>query len=526
MKKMSFGAKVLSGQAVLTLFVLLTGGFAFYVASSLNGVIGNIVTRDMKKSSLSSDIQSRVGTAIGAQRGMMFSALTGNESGIASSQREVTDNLAQIEQRLRELTPLIQTDKGRQLVAEMGETRREWSNDFERQRHMLAEKRFDEATKMQTDIFASVSDRLVASSAQMLKQQAQVIDATRQEADDVASRTKWLSTALLFAAICAAFAALYTVRSGNKSLRQYAAEITDGAHQVASAAQQVTAASQALAQGSSQQAATLEETSASTEEINSMTHKNAENARSTASETESADHLLKETTQRLEQMISSMNEINASSEKISRIIRVIDEIAFQTNILALNAAVEAARAGEAGMGFAVVADEVRNLSQRCAQAAKDTSALIEESIVRSQDGKIRLDEVADCVRKVVDNASRIKILAGEVHVGSQEQARGIEQIAKAVAQMQRVTQSTAASAEQSASAGEEMSAQATGLHGAAKRLNELISGDEQVPSSVASITSVAAIRRQNGQSQAQRQQAEPVHSAKQSFPLDEDFGSF
>jgi methyl-accepting chemotaxis protein/methyl-accepting chemotaxis protein-1 (serine sensor receptor) len=525
MKKMSFGTRVMGGQATVTLFVLLAVGFAFYVASSLNGLIGNIVSRDMKESTLSADIQSHVEAAIAAQRGMMFSALTGDEGGIGSAQREVTDHLAQIEQCLHELSPLLQAERGRQLVSEMSGTRREWANDFERQRQMLAEKRFDEATKMQTEVFTSVSDRLNGSSLQLQKQQAQTIEATRQEADDVAGRAKGMSILLLFGAIGAAVAAFYTVRNGSKSLRQYAAEITNGASQVASAAEQVTAASQALAQGSSEQAATLEETSASAEEINSMTQKNAENARSAAGETESADQLLKETTQRLDQMVGSMNEINASSEKISRIIRVIDEIAFQTNILALNAAVEAARAGEAGMGFAVVADEVRNLAQRCAQAAKDTSALIEESIVRSQGGKVRLDEVADCVRKVVDNASRIKVLAGEVNVGSQEQARGIEQIAKAVTQMQRVTQSTAASAEQSASAGEEMSAQASGLHNAAELLNELIGSDGNAGSRTVRTSSVPDGRRRSP-AQAQRHLARPVQTAKQTMPLDEDFRSF
>jgi methyl-accepting chemotaxis protein/methyl-accepting chemotaxis protein-1 (serine sensor receptor) len=359
----------------------------------------------------------------------------------------------------------------------------------------------------------------------MLKIQTQITEATRQEANDVAARAKGLSIALLLAAIGVALAALYTVQQGNRSLRNFSTQITESAGQVSSSAQQVTAASQALAQGSSEQAATLEETSASAEEINSMTQKNAENARSAATETESADHLLKETTQKLDQMIGSMNEINASSEKISRIIRVIDEIAFQTNILALNAAVEAARAGEAGMGFAVVADEVRNLAQRCAQAAKDTSALIEESIVRSQDGKVRLDEVAKCVRKVVDNASRIKILAGEVHLGSQEQARGIEQIAKAVAQMQRVTQSTAASAEQSASAGEEMSAQASGLNHAAKLLQELIGGAQQVGSSSAQYSN-ASPGRFAGAAPRPPHRMPAVQTAKHAIPLDDDFRSF
>ena len=158
-----------------------------------------------------------------------------------------------------------------------------------------------------------------------------------------------------------------------------------------------------------------------------------------------------------------MGEINTQSGKISKIIKVIDEIAFQTNILALNAAVEAARAGEAGMGFAVVADEVRNLAQRCAQAARDTAALIEESIAKSNDGKVKVDEVADAIRAITEESAKVKTLVDEVNLGSQEQARGIEQIGKAITQMEQVTQTTAASAEESAAAAEELNAQSETL---------------------------------------------------------------
>jgi len=178
--------------------------------------------------------------------------------------------------------------------------------------------------------------------------------------------------------------------------------------------------------------------------------------------------------QTLDRMVEKMKEIDASSNKIARIIKVIDEIAFQTNILALNAAVEAARAGEAGLGFAVVADEVRNLAQRCAQAAKDTAALIEESIATSHDGNQRLDRMAGAVRTMTENSTRVKSLVDEVNVGSQEQARGMEQISRAILQMEQVTQKTAAGAQQSASAGTELNGNADNLRALVQEMREMV----------------------------------------------------
>src|SRR5207244_57671 len=156
------------------------------------------------------------------------------------------------------------------------------------------------------------------------------------------------------------------------------------------------------------------------------------------------------------EMTTTMQEIGASSGKISKIIRVIDEIAFQTNILALNAAVEAARAGEAGMGFAVVADEVRNLAQRSAQAAKDTADLIEASIGKAQDGNHKVEQVAASISGITGSITSVKGLVDEDSVASRQQAQGIDQVSQAIAQMEKVTQTTAATAEESAAASEEL----------------------------------------------------------------------
>jgi methyl-accepting chemotaxis protein/methyl-accepting chemotaxis protein-1 (serine sensor receptor) len=318
-------------------------------------------------------------------------------------------------------------------------------------------------------------------------------------------------------------------------------EIAQGAEQVSLAATQISSASQSLAEGTSQQAASLEETSASTEEINSMARRNSENSHSAADLVKQSDQRFADTNVSLNHMVEAMGEINASSDKISKIIKVIDEIAFQTNILALNAAVEAARAGEAGMGFAVVADEVRNLAQRCAQAARDTAVLIEESITKSNDGKQKVDEVAKAIHTITEQFSQVKTLVDEVHLGSQEQSRGIEQIGRAIVQMEQVTQKAAASAEESASAAEELNAQSAGLKDIVGRLNAIVGAGNSRPTysrpssrpvvhtPSRNANSLSALKKAVGTSPARKQAtpvAVPVSASADAFPMDEDFKEF
>ncbi|MDQ2777232.1 MAG: methyl-accepting chemotaxis protein [Acidobacteriota bacterium] len=302
-------------------------------------------------------------------------------------------------------------------------------------------------------------------------------DVDAAEAQHAATSGRVLVCILLGASLLSGILlTLFVVRSMNKALRQAVTELSEGSDQLASAASQVSASSQSLAQGSSEQAASLEETSASSEEINAMARQNTENSRSAADLVTQSQQKFVQTNEALAQTVAAMGEINTQSGKISKIIKVIDEIAFQTNILALNAAVEAARAGEAGMGFAVVADEVRNLAQRCAQAAKDTTDLIDESIAKSNDGKLKVDEVAGAIRAITAESAKVKMLVDEVNIGSQEQARGIDQVAKAISQMEQVTQTTAANAEESAAAAEELTAQSETLKDIVERLTAMVGG--------------------------------------------------
>ena len=254
-------------------------------------------------------------------------------------------------------------------------------------------------------------------------------------------------------------------------------EIKEAANQVASASSQVSAASQALAEGSSEQAAAVEETSSSLEEMSSMTKQNANNAKQAST---MMTHDANESYRMIGDKMTSMQEVvNASvkaSEETAKIIKTIDEIAFQTNLLALNAAVEAARAGESGAGFAVVADEVRNLAMRSAEAAKNTASLIADSTKKIQQASVLFEQVDGELTNNRQIAKKVTEFINEIAAASGEQAQGIDQINKAVAEMDKVTQQNAANAEESASASEEMNAQAQQMKNISYTLVNIIGG--------------------------------------------------
>ena len=237
-------------------------------------------------------------------------------------------------------------------------------------------------------------------------------------------------------------------------------EINGAAMQVASGSKQVSDSALALSQGSTEQASAVEELTASLEEISSQTKQNAEKATQASGMAENSKENARLGDTQMKELLKAMDEINVSSANISRIIKVIDDIAFQTNILALNAAVEAARAGQHGKGFAVVAEEVRNLAARSADAAKETTSMIEGSIRKVEGGTKLANETAQALNRIVENVEKVTDVLSEIAIASNEQAIGIEQINQGIVQVSQVVQSNSATSQESAAASEELSGQA------------------------------------------------------------------
>ncbi|RED58009.1 methyl-accepting chemotaxis protein [Cohnella lupini] len=244
------------------------------------------------------------------------------------------------------------------------------------------------------------------------------------------------------------------------NMNEVLSNIQTASEQVSTGARQVSESSMVLSQGAAEQASSVEQLTASLQEISAQTRLNAENATLANTLSEQAKENAVQGNSRMREMLTAMEDINTSSGSISKIIKVIDEIAFQTNILALNAAVEAARAGQHGKGFAVVAEEVRNLAARSANAAKETTDMIEGSIRKVEDGTRIAKDTAIALDHIVDGVAKVASLVGNISIASSEQASGVSQINQGIMQVSQVVQTNSATSEESAAASEELTGQA------------------------------------------------------------------
>jgi methyl-accepting chemotaxis protein len=483
--KMTIGKKLFVSFGASLILTLVVGGTAIWLISSLGNSLDRAVNVTGAKRFLAAKIDTDNSDMMAAERGILLRSFTKEPALAAQCAHDYSDASSQLKSDLEALKPLADTDEERKQIdttaTELGNL-----DGYHQEFYQLAMSgKLDEGAARLKDKILPALGILSEQAVSMKQLENDQMTVAVKDASGKVSLGHWVTCMLLLLAFVSGAVIVFFIRQINETLRRMVGSLSEGAGQVASAANQISASSQQLAQGASEQAASLEETSASSEEINSMARKNAENSQSANGLVMQAQENMDEANHSLESTVAAMSDIKASSDKVAKIIKVIDEIAFQTNILALNAAVEAARAGEAGMGFAVVADEVRNLAQRCAQAAKDTAALIEESVTKSNDGKGKVDQVAVAIHAITEQSAKIKTLVDEVTLGSQEQTRGIEQVAKAISMMEQVTQQSAANAEESAAAAEELTAQASALMDVVHHLTAMVGGTQEMRLGVA-----------------------------------------
>jgi methyl-accepting chemotaxis protein len=456
----TIGKKLYTGIGALVLLLVVAGAQALWVAGTLESAIDQATNVGARRVDLAHQVSEDAKDVKSSQRKLVVAAYRKDAPKVEESKQDIRKQLAEFSKDVADLRPLIVSETGRTLLADMDDRLAKWTPLNAAVEKLIADDKIEEAAHKAHDECAPVINSVDGMGDALIDQERKLFQQMVSTALTEYADSRWQILVLLVISIAVGGAGAYVVHTISAKLQKRAREMRDGAQQVVSAATQVMSSAQSLSQGASEQAASLEETSASMEEMASMTRQNAENSQQAASLMAEVDKRVNESNRALGNMVSSMTSIQDSSAKVARIIKTIDEIAFQTNILALNAAVEAARAGEAGMGFAVVADEVRNLAQRSAQAAKDTAALIEESSANAAQGSATVGQVAGAITAITASVAQVKGLVDEVSVASRQQAQGIDQVTQALAQMEKVTQVTAATAEESAAASEELNAQA------------------------------------------------------------------
>ncbi len=471
---MTIGKK-LTWSAVALLSAVSGATFSsLYSLRSVNDELDNATGPIATKLALAGNLKAGANGMRTGQRGLLMYALQHDPRGLDATRKDYRGRYDELQRLLVQVRPLLATERGREATTNLEARARDHAASFQRISDLCDAGKVDEATVLYREQGAPAGGAMEKAASELMAVQTALMAEAASDGQRKASQALWVAI-VMGALALAAIAGLFVVQRDIVSrFRQVAAELGDGAEQVGNATGQLSSASQSLAQGASQQAASLQETAAASEEVTSITRQNTAKSRAAAEMMALVDGRGGEANRAVDLMVTSMRGITTASDSISRIIKVIDEIAFQTNILALNAAVEAARAGEAGMGFAVVADEVRNLAQRSAQAAKDTASLIEDTIAKSHDGSSKLGQVAEVIRAITENTAKVKALVDEVHGGSETQAKGIAQIAKALTEIDHVTQGAAAHAEQTASASQEMAAQAATLRSVVGELDRMV----------------------------------------------------
>ena len=473
MSHWTIGRKLYLGVGALVALIVASSGITLWGSADIFDRLTHTGERAARKLALGLELEYQFELAYSNAKSMILAGLAADAGGVEKAKATATSASTQIDTLIAEFRPLSDVEAERRALADVETGAQHWKRFLDDFLKLTNAGSFAEAHDLY-NVGNQDRESTKAALRALATQQEDLLKSDLEQAGRSYSAV-WLSAMLMLVfSLGVGTTVVWAVRNINGVLKNTAVDLRDGAQQVAAASSQVAGSAQSLSRGASEQAASLEETSAAMEQMASMTRRNAENSESAALLMGDADGMVERSNKALDEMVGSMKSISDASTRVAKIIKTIDEIAFQTNILALNAAVEAARAGEAGMGFAVVADEVRNLAQRSAQAAKDTADLIEESVAKSLEGNARMTVVAGTIGSITSVVAKARGLVDEVSLASRQQAQGIDQVTQAVAQMEKVTQGTAATAEESAAASEELSAQAETALGIVASLEEMV----------------------------------------------------
>ncbi|OPY85714.1 MAG: Methyl-accepting chemotaxis protein II [Syntrophus sp. PtaU1.Bin208] len=475
MKRMKLSAKLIGGFMAVALIALVIG----LIGITQIKKIESADTALFKENTVGLSAIGKVNEAyMNLRVAMIYSlvnkfALDKDISAVSATVKEMDKNIRGL---IDEYEKTVTGDKEREIVKRIKSNHDQYLATCDKMVGLASLGKRDEA--LATIQVAGPLGKAITTDMETLSKGA--MDQAKQRSEDnarIANRAVWLASVITILGIGLAIGlGFFLAVTITRPINQVVSGLSDGAEQVSAAASQVAASSQHLAEGSSEQAASLEETSSSLEEMSSMTKQNADNANQTTALMDEMGKYQAHTNEELDHLVEAISEVVKSSEETNKIIKTIDEIAFQTNLLALNAAVEAARAGEAGAGFAVVAEEVRNLAMRSADAAKNTSSLIENTIKAIRKGDESTQQTQNAFQEQMGAARKVMELVREIAAASSEQAHGISQINIAIAEMDKVTQQAAANAEESASASEELNAQAEQMKGYVADLVQIVGG--------------------------------------------------